>query len=187
MSIATTRGRLVALLMLAVLALAAAGLFAWCTRTPPEVRANEAILATFPVYPGAVEVAPHHSAYNFRDGVTFYSPAQGWSTRVTYRVPPGTTEEDVRAFYETAPDPSWRRETEVTPILELSGATPPPPGSSVTVTPPPPPVKVGEVVHLSFCRGDARVGLDTLNVEQNGQFDLGADASYSEPGYRGPC
>lgn len=184
MNIATTRGRLVGLAMLGVMALGAAVILAWCNRTPPEVRANEAILASFPVYPGAMEVERHNTPYNFRDGVSFLSPAQGWSTRVTYRAPAGTTVEEVLAFYEAAPEASWVRSREVIPVMALSGATPPPPGSGVTPTPPPPPVRVGEHVYLSFCDGDARVAVNPDNVQALGQFDVAVDASYAHPGMR---
>ena len=183
MSIATIRGRLMAVVMLVLMVTAATAIFAWCSRTPTEVRENEALLATLPVYPEAVEFDRTSTAYNFQDGVTLFSPPEGWGTRVTYAVPPGTTAEDVRAFFESAIDHSWEREVDVIPIMQMSGATPSPPGSSVTVTPQPS-VRVGEVLHLSFCRDGARISLNTDNVLGAGTFDLHADASWAEPGYR---
>lgn len=165
---------------LVVVGLAVALVFAWCSRTPDAVRANEAIIAAVGVYPGGAEIERHHTPYNFRDGVSIISPAAGWSTSVTYRAPAGTTPEDILAFYDAVLDEEWVRRVDVTPIMEMSGEVP---SASSTATPAPA-VQVGTHEQVYFCRGESRLSVVTDNFDALGTFGLGVNASWAEPGYR---
>ncbi len=184
MSIATPRGRLVALAILVAAGLAVAVTFAWCSRTPAEVRANEALLAAVPRYPGAVEVERHSTPYNFADGVSLISPATGWNTTVTYRAPVGTTPSDIWGFYEGALGEDWQRRVATTPIVRLDGSMPAL-GGGASPTPRATAEVVGEHQSLYFCRGEARLGVGVDNLEQLGVFEIGVDVSWAEAGIRG--
>ena len=72
-----------------------------------ETRQNRELLGTLPVYPGAepVQDFPHPSESDENP----ISPPDKWVILRTYRVPDGTTKEDVAAFYMEWMPPEWER------------------------------------------------------------------------------
>jgi hypothetical protein len=102
--------------------------------------------------------------YTFREG-PFKSP-DGFGTRVTFQLAAGATLENVIAFFSSNIDDSWRRRVE-DPQRRL---------------------RVEEPAHIWFCRGDAMVSINALNVPHNHTYDVYVDHSFSQAGIRGtPC
>jgi hypothetical protein len=117
---------------------------------------NNELIATLPLFPGASEASRTTAAYAHGDS----GPADGYGTRVTFRVPPGTTPDDVVGFYSRAL-PNWA--VEVTRV---------PCGAEC------------EIVNAGFRQGDYLITLGTANLtiddESQFSFDLYADARAPE-------
>jgi hypothetical protein len=123
--------------------------------------ANEALLKEFPSYPGAMEISRRTMGYRFREG-PFKSP-DGFGTNVTYQLPTDATLEDVIAFFMSNIDSSWRRRLEE-PDQRL---------------------RLEEPDHIRFCRGDAQVSINAVNVPDGHRYDVYVDHSFAQPGIRG--
>lgn len=161
------RSLLAAIFLLAVL-LAAVG----CgVNRASYVAANQAVIDELPVFPEAVELSRVSHAYTSGDGGIF-DPADGYGTRVTYRVPPGTTQDDVLEFYQSAATTSgWTSRVESPMVVGGGGGDP--------------------IRLLLLCRGDSLVSIDPFNVELTfdlgSTFDLGVDHNSAEPGGPSAC
>ena len=150
------------------------------------IAANEAVIDEFPMFPGAVEVSRESMSYSFGDGGPL-DPAEGYGTRVTYRVPGGTTKDEVFDFYVAIAGSEWTLRIEEVPVIIGDSHTPQP-----GVTGESAPAVYGDPIRqLSLCRGESFVGLDPFNVELThdlgGTFDLYVDHSYAQEGYRTAC
>ena len=170
---------LIAALLLMVAALVACG-----PDGDAYIAANEAIIDELPVFPGAVEQSRESNSYTFQDGGLFDSP-EGYGTRVTYRIPPDTTQNEVLDFYISLAGTDWTLHVEETQTIILDGHTPGP-GDTATVEPTP--TVYGEPNRqYGLCRGESLVSIDAVNAELNYTFDLYVDHSYAQPDWRTAC
>jgi len=161
------------------------------------IAANEAIIDQLPLFPGAVEQLRESNSYTFEDGGPL-DALEGYGTRVTYRVPDGTTQSDLLEFYGGALASDWQVEIETIPTVGIA-APPPPSGSSSGATPPAsanapvatplataePALDPVRVLHL--CRGQSLVSISSDNLPHNSTFDLYVDHSYAQDGQRTAC
>jgi hypothetical protein len=152
------------------------------------VAANEAIVDELPLFPGASELSRESMSYTFEDGGPLDAP-EGYGTLVVYRVPEGTTEDEVLDFYATvAPDGGWRSHIEETPVIILDSGRP----GSTPLADPTGTVYGDPMRQMVLCRGESHVSIDPANVERTGgsrgsTFDLYVDQSYAEEGWRTAC
>ena len=148
------------------------------------IAANEAIIDELSLFPGAIEIVRESNSYSSNDGGIF-DPATGYGTRITYRIPPDTTQNEVLDFYISLAGTDWTLRVEETQTIILDGHTPGP-GDTATVEPTP--TVYGEPNRqYGLCRGESLVSIDAVNAELNHTFDLYVDHSYAEPGGRTAC
>ena len=72
-----------------------------------ETRQNRELLDSLPVFPGANTTQSYPHPYESDENPL--SPPDKWVILRTYRVPDGTTKEDVAAFYMEGMPPEWER------------------------------------------------------------------------------
>jgi hypothetical protein len=125
-----------------------------------EREANSAIIGDLPVYPGATEGGRETSPYTLADS----GPPDGYTTRVTYRVPAGTSASAVADFYESAMVGGWQNlgREEVSCFGQSGGSQ-------------------CDIIIVRFRSGDAMVAVNTDNVTSSASsFDVAVEATRCE-------
>ena len=127
------------------------------------VAANEALIQSLPVFPGAEEVERDSAPYYVNES----GPASGYGTRVVYRVERDVTDQEVIDFYISELKGEWDHCTQEIPIVPIE-----PTGAVATATP------LGFARSVNFVRENASVSVnaDGLSADSgSGAYEVGVD------------
>jgi hypothetical protein len=80
------------------------------------IAANEAVLHALPMFPGAERTQTTSAPYFEGDGANV--PIAGYTTKVVFRAPDGTSAEDVVSFFEQELSGDWDSQREESPIVD---------------------------------------------------------------------
>lgn len=134
------------------------------------VRANNAYLDQIELHPASVEVSRETTGYSGADSAILYLRPEGWQTQVILEAPDGTTEADLRAFYEPQFAAGWRQHGLV---VGVAGATMDAQGCPAALDPPP-------LVITSYCRDGGRVSFDYDRLRALGEYVITVDHGRSD-------
>jgi hypothetical protein len=122
------------------------------------IAANEAILDELPALPGAELTQTTTAPYFEGDGAG--APVAGYTTNAVFRVPDGTSAEDVVSFYEEELSGEWESRREESPIVDQ------PTGE-----------RIGTVITATFTQDGATVSVNTDGIATgDSTFEIGIDS-----------